>query len=138
MKSGFTLLETVIYLALFAIIMSGALTTTRQLITNAPRLENQTSADDEADFLEQKISWLLENNHLSDIQISGAGTILTIGHDTFAQDSTNGHLTLNNQPLNSDTVTVSRLLAEIYSPNVIEITLTINQQNFSLSRYVYP
>jgi prepilin-type N-terminal cleavage/methylation domain-containing protein len=56
---GFTLLETMIYLALFGIIIAGGMVATYQIIEGTDATNNQVILQEEANFLLRKIDWAL-------------------------------------------------------------------------------
>jgi type II secretory pathway pseudopilin PulG len=65
--SGFTLIETVVYLALFGFIMSGAVLSAYQLIEASGRSNTRAMLSEEGDFISAKIDWVL----------SGVQTVVT-------------------------------------------------------------
>jgi prepilin-type N-terminal cleavage/methylation domain-containing protein len=58
-KKGFTLMETIIYIALLSIIMSGALITSYQLIDGASSADAKATIQEEGNFVMRKINWAL-------------------------------------------------------------------------------
>lgn len=74
--SGFTLIETMIYIALFGIIMSGALIGTYNLLEGGERNVNSSKIETEGAFLNRKINWALIG--ATDVLVTGGGTIITI------------------------------------------------------------
>lgn len=58
-QSGFTLVETMIYVALFAIIMSGAIVSIYGIIGSSARNQTKAMAEEEGSFLLGKIDWAL-------------------------------------------------------------------------------
>jgi prepilin-type N-terminal cleavage/methylation domain-containing protein len=73
---GFTLMETMIYIALFGIIMSGAVVGTYNLLEGGDRNVASAGVQEEGTFLIRKISWALSGG--TAVSISGGGSILTI------------------------------------------------------------
>ena len=71
--SGFTLLETIIYLALFSVLMSGALLAVYQLLESTAINQTALSVQAEALFVNQKFSWAL----------SGATEVLVVSSTTL-------------------------------------------------------
>lgn len=57
--TGFTLIETVVYIALLGLIMGGTLTIVYQLLESYMSLNSKTYIQSEADFVLRKISWAL-------------------------------------------------------------------------------
>lgn len=58
-QSGFTLVETMIYVALFAIIMAGAIVSIYGIIGSSARNQTKAMAEEEGSFLLGKIDWVL-------------------------------------------------------------------------------
>lgn len=75
-SSGFTLIETIIYIALFAILMSGAVVAAYSLLEGGGRNVTAIGIQEEGTFLSRKINWALAG--ASDVSTSGGGTVLTI------------------------------------------------------------
>ncbi|MEK7606236.1 MAG: prepilin-type N-terminal cleavage/methylation domain-containing protein [Patescibacteria group bacterium] len=59
-KSGFTLLETIIYFALFGFLIIGGFLAAYQIIESSHRIADKTAREAEADFILRKIDWVLE------------------------------------------------------------------------------
>ncbi len=59
MKKGFTLIEVIIYIALFALLMTGALVATFQLLEGGSRNQKAVAIQEEGTFLYRKINWAL-------------------------------------------------------------------------------
>ena len=71
---GFTLMEVLIYIALFGIIMSGAMVATFQLVDGGTRNEQSIAIQEEGTFISRKINWALAGASSA----SAAGNTLTI------------------------------------------------------------
>ena len=71
--SGFTLLETIIYCALFSVLMTGALVTTYALMSSSASIAQQTNTIAESIFINQKLAW----------ELSGADQIIKIDGKTL-------------------------------------------------------
>jgi Tfp pilus assembly protein PilV len=56
---GFTLLETIIYCALFSILMTGALVTTYALMSSSASIKEKTNTLAESTFVNQKLAWAI-------------------------------------------------------------------------------
>jgi type II secretory pathway pseudopilin PulG len=61
MKRGFTLIETLIYLALYTIIIGGALAAVYSMLESDARNETAAMVEEEGDFLIGKIDWVLSD-----------------------------------------------------------------------------
>lgn len=138
-KSGFTLIETVIYIALFAIIIGGGMVATYQIIEGTDKVKIKTTIEQEANFILRKIDGVLTGASSSSIAISPDE--LTIGGTTFSEDG--GNLEKNGTPLNISSVKISSLLFEEVStnPDGIKVTFTISSlddrvsQDFTMTKY---
>lgn len=58
-KRGFTILETVIYIALFSILMTGILVTVYELLAGGAQNRESVAIQEEGTFINRKISWAL-------------------------------------------------------------------------------
>ncbi len=84
-NSGFTLMETMVYIALFGIIMSGAVVGTYNLLEGGRRNIDSTKIEEEGTFLNRKINWALTS--ATGASVSGGGTILTISRPDMGAQS---------------------------------------------------
>ncbi len=58
-KKGFTILETVIYIALFSILMTGILVTVYELLAGGAQNRESVAIQEEGTFVNRKIGWAL-------------------------------------------------------------------------------
>lgn len=58
-KYGFTLLETLIYIALFGVLMTGALVTVYELLRSAEENRFAIAIQEEGIFIQRKLNWAL-------------------------------------------------------------------------------
>jgi hypothetical protein len=61
MMRGFTLIESIIYMALLAFIMTSVLTTVYLLMQGGASLEAKTATQDEGNFVMRKLDWVFGN-----------------------------------------------------------------------------
>ncbi len=59
-KHGFTLLETLIYIALFGVLMTGALITVYELLQSFENNRTDIAIQEEGMFIQRKIHWALQ------------------------------------------------------------------------------
>ena len=116
---GFTLIETIIYLALFSIVIGGGMVAAFQVIQSANASNNHIIVQEEGNFLLRKIDWALTGAKFICVPASGSGDILVVTQNdcfiissllTFDIDSGNLRLQRGNQPqviLNSSSVAVA-------------------------------
>lgn len=144
---GFTLIETVIYIALLGFIMSGTLLAVYTMMSNSSALSADTQVADEGHFVIAKLDWALGGIQSISSPSSGIGTFLSITRT----DGTNVKVYLNGSviemsedggatyvPLTTSNVSVSMLQFERISgtPEGIEASTTINGETFTTRRYL--
>ena len=72
-QQGITLIEVLVYLGLFAVLMSGIITATYTLLQGSRSNENAVAIQEEGTFLMRKINW----------ELTGAASVSTIGANTL-------------------------------------------------------
>lgn len=142
-NSGFTLLETIIYLALFSVLMSGATVTVYQLLSSIDKDERTLKVLTESNFINQKLDWALSGK--SEIEIIDSDTfkitrvddpsispVIFYFYDTQLYLSRNGGvpLLLTNNTLKISDVTVS------YVSGRLQYNYKINGDQFWFVAYV--
>ncbi len=143
-NSGFTLVETIIYIALFGIIMGGAVVTTYQLMIGSNDIGYRTEIDQEASFLLAKIDWALTGAKATAITVPGPTTLtITTPAITFELNGTN--LTLNGETLNSDSVKVEAVGTSpvfekipLGGQTLIKTTFTLDGRTYRATKYLRP
>ncbi|MFZ2621122.1 MAG: prepilin-type N-terminal cleavage/methylation domain-containing protein [Minisyncoccia bacterium] len=58
-SGGFTIIEVVIYIALFSILMTGCLTVAYQLLDGSGKLNSKSVIENEGNFVLRKFAWVL-------------------------------------------------------------------------------
>ena len=71
--SGFTLLETIIYCALFSVLMTSAIVTVYALMYSNEKTEYQTNSIAEATFINEKLTWAFSN--ATEVEVINAHTV---------------------------------------------------------------
>lgn len=151
-KRGFTLIETVIYTALFSVIIGLTVGAVYQIIEGSGNLQKNIIADSEALFLTRKIEWALSGVSVVNSPTSGlTGTSLSVDKINYAQNPIVFDLDSNNlrvkkglaSPviLNSVNVTISDLQFEhlakgLYRPAAIKTAFKVNGEPFSTTIYL--
>lgn len=140
MQRGFTLFETLIYLALFGFLIGGGFLAAYQIIESSGSIAEKTAIEAEADFIFRKIDWAL-NGEI--INVSGGGNTLTIDKIGSADDAefeeNGGILELNGTPLTSSQLIISEFIVTITggTPESVEVSFKINGEAFGpTKRYV--
>lgn len=57
MKKGFTLIETIIYIALFSFLITGGIIACYQIISSNDSLNQKTRTEEEGNFVSRKMAW---------------------------------------------------------------------------------
>ncbi len=78
MNRGFTLIETILYLALYAIIISGAIISVYSIAESAARNRTTAMLEEEVNFLVAKIDDALENAHSVSSPVREGGTLTVL------------------------------------------------------------
>jgi len=139
-EAGFTLLETVIYIALFGLVVGSIVTfgyaITQGIAEQGAKLETQ----EQANFVIDKINWLLDTNQVNS-PAPGAVTGQLILSGTGGNNQVNeldGRLQLqssnNSLPLTPITSKLENFNARQDTSQVLTIEFQLNGQNFSFSR----
>ena len=144
--AGFTLIETIIYAALFSLIIGLVIGAVYNIIEGSEDLQKNIITDAEAHFLSRKIEWALTGVSAINAPASGlTGTSLSVNKIGYAQNPVVFDLDSNNlrikkglaNPviLNSGNVTVSdlqfeHLAAGLYRPAAIRVNFKVNGEPF--------
>lgn len=151
-SKGFTLIESIIYLALFVIVIGGGMVATYQVIQATDATNNHVILQGEANFLFRKIDWAL--NGADSVNVPSPATLIIQKPSlqlTFSLDGSNltlergssGSIILNSSSITVDSVTFERI-QETGKPDSInaDFTLTTSQvgkpasQSFSSTKYL--
>ncbi len=122
MRSGFTLIETIIYLAITSIILTSLISVTYQILSNGKKLEERTLMMEEGDFMIHKINWeLKEPTDISNFTLEDGNLLM--------QEDGGDPL-----PLNASAVTVSDLIFT-NQDNFIKTSFKVDNQPFETIKY---
>ncbi len=152
-NKGFTLLETIIYIALFGIIMSSAVAAAYHLLEGGRRNQSAVAVQEEGAFLSRKINWALvgasavdvpATNTLvvtrpglalytpsqSPVTITASGTVMTLSRGTAAA-----------LPLHGDAFAITSLEFSIEPaaggrPTSTIASFSVNGKPFTLKTYL--
>jgi prepilin-type N-terminal cleavage/methylation domain-containing protein len=75
---GFTLIETIMYLAIFGILMSGAIVAAYSLLEGGGRNVTAIQIQEEGTFLNRKLNYVLTGATAEDLNVSEGGTKLKV------------------------------------------------------------
>lgn len=82
-ERGFTLLETLIYIALFSVLMTGALITVYELLLSSEYNRMHISIQEEGTFIQRKLNWAFKG--ATDVSLLNAHTIIITRPDLHSQ-----------------------------------------------------
>ena len=122
-KRGFTLIETLIYIALFAFIIGGAVLTAAQLIQGTSQTNTKATTQEEENFVLRKIDWSLSG--ASAISVPSQTTMTVTRYDGNTVD-----FRLNGTTIEMRTSLLGATYLPITTPNV-----TVNGLKFT---YISP
>jgi len=153
MNKGFTLIEMLIYIALFSIIMVGLISGIYLIIQNAGKTTFKVGASEEINFVLKKIDWALTNASKINTPTSGSSATLSIDQYDFADNpivirynsdtgdvefQTNGGtfypLTTKNVKVNS--LSFTYIPSNSGSPEGIQAKLSINNMSDTIVKYL--
>jgi prepilin-type N-terminal cleavage/methylation domain-containing protein len=154
-NQGFTLIETIIYIALFSIVITGGMVATYQIMQGTDAAANKIIIQEEANFLLRKIDWAMTGaNTISTTSSPPSLTITKTGPTVLKFDfsSPAGSIRLSKgggspSILNSSNIIISNLsfnpvnIGSLHGINTV-FTLTTNlngrnaTQTFSTTKYL--
>ena len=150
---GFTLIETVVYIALLGILMGGAVLTSYDLLESSSKSSGKTAVQEEGSFVQRKMEWALSGatavtvggsncNQTLSVTKAGASNPIQFQLDAFsgAVQMREGGLGAYT-PLTTSNVSVSCLkFASIAAispgPSGIIATTTIQSLDFVVTKYL--
>ena len=132
--TGFTLIETLIYTAFFALLVGSLLAITFQTLSSSGQVARKIAVQQEANFILRKIDWALGN--MSVATVSASGGVLSGNGLVF--NSGSGRVYLNGEFLNSVNVSVANLAFVQSGTNPKKITagFDIGSEHFELNRFL--
>lgn len=150
-QRGFTLIEVIVYIALFSILIGTAFATAYHMIDNSRQLNLKDTLQEEGNFVIRKINWALTGvktitTPSTSTPTSGVLTLEKWNGDVISiqQSGTKIELKINSgsfTPITTDNVSVSSLSFSFISgstslPSGVVATFTINDKNFSVTKYM--
>jgi type II secretory pathway pseudopilin PulG len=143
---AFTLIETVIYIALFSFIMSGVLLSVYTLLQGGDQFSKRNITANEGSFVNAKIDWALSDLDTISLPASGYGSTLSIQRNDGTQVDVRlvsgvVQMSINGgtyTPLTSSNISVTKLGFNTFSgtPSGVEASTTINGVTFMTRRYI--
>ena len=145
-SKGFTLIETVIYIALLGVIMSGTVFTAYILIGNTGALDTHTRVQEEGNFIIRKFEWAVSSASSFDLSRPHQITILRYDGSTIVFKQSNTSVVMNAEvssfvPITTENVTVTDLTftdipATSERPRGIAMTLGVDGKSFASTFYL--
>lgn len=154
MKKGFTLIEVIIYIALFSLLMGSAFITAYQLIDGTGKLNTKTTVQEEGNFVMRKLNWVMTSLDLTIAPIvsgSGCNQTLRIEKINFggnpiivSRNTTDNTLQIQEggsvNPITTSNVKVTCLKFSIITPvgsgpYGVSATTTISGRDFPITKY---
>lgn len=152
---GFTLIETVIYIALLGLIMGGTLMATYGLLEGVGSLGSKTVVQGEGNFVLRKLSWAFSDMSVAPT-VSGSGCIQTVSVSKtgyaknpieFQRNAASSSIEIHEGgsgaylPLTTENVAVSCLQFQIIppvggAPAGVVASTTIDGINFAITKYL--
>jgi type II secretory pathway pseudopilin PulG len=142
MQRGITLIETVLYLALFAILAGGTIAAVFSLIESQGRNQTQSMIEEEGAYIEGKLDWVLTSAN----SVTVAGGDLLVNRTSLASQNPfifsllNGNLYLYRTTKDSTTPPLNNPNITVTSVNFVHTTATSDgiapesvSANFTLS-----
>lgn len=130
-KRAFTLLETIIYIALLSVILTGLMVAVYPLFTGAERNTAKVNAEGEAAFILRKVAWALSSAaSVSEPAAGSSGDTLTIvGGVSLAEND--GAIEVDGVPITNSRVEVSDFSVTHTAPSgntprLIEVSFKID------------
>jgi len=140
---GFTLIETIIYIALFGVLIGGAVASAYQVLEGGGRNQILIEVQQEGTFINRKINWEATNAETAEASLSSL--ILEPGHVVFAE--VEGRMTISRGvggtrlPISSEAFVISNTAFVVTSgaggkPTSVHATFKVGDVPFVFSRYL--
>lgn len=111
-ESGFTLVETIVYMGLFGIVLGGLVLSAYLLMSSAGRSTARACLEADSHFILQKIAFALKRSADICQPVHDSGNELVLSIDAscdFVVQHSGSNVLWDDRPLNSDDVRVDRL-----------------------------
>lgn len=137
--SGFTLIETVLYIALLAILIGGGMVGVFNILEGGNRTRQAMYREQEAYFITRKIDAVI--SEADNVSITGGDTLDT-GSEQITLDSGNEQIVIerggNTYPLNDTLVPATALnFVKNTASSTIITTFTLDDHEYKVSNYYY-
>lgn len=131
---GFTLFETIIYIALFGVLMSGCVISTFQIFEGIQNTELKTHQESELNFILHKIDYLVANGKITDqLKNSTSSELFITTNDLpYHMRAMEGVVYLNDVPITSRTADVGSMIFEYIDINDHDTIRPLLRYQFTL------
>ncbi len=138
---GLTLIETIIYIALFSLMLTGVLLSVFAIIDGARRTTSHSATQEEGSFVMQKISWALDGETAPIVSGSGCNQTLTTSKASVRLHASEIEMqeTLGSYlPITSSNVVPSCVQFRVFGvkPTSVAATTTIDGVDFAFTKYL--
>lgn len=146
---GFTLIEVLIYIALFGLLMSGAVVSAYQLLQSGENQATNFAAQQEGTFINRKLAWALAP--ATAVASSGGNTLTITRPDLGSQsplvvDGTGERITLKRgtgaaQPLSTEGLALANVVFSTTPPanglpEAVHVSYTLGGKDFTYAMYL--
>lgn len=149
-QSGFTLMESVIYIALFSIIITGTIVSAFELLRGSSAIDKKIIVQNEGNFAIRKIESALNGAQSIILPSSGSGSVLRIlktdGTQSdiqingnlveFRENSLNPFLPITTANVILDSLVFEKIEEIGESPAGIKTVLSLNGTVFETTKYI--
>lgn len=135
-KNGFTLIETIIYIAILAFLIASGVMSAFYIIDSSGENKIDVNVQAEGNFILRKIDWALTG--ATDASVAGSSLTITktSGPYIFSFDGSQ-YLQLGGTNLNSSRVTISSVVFSVSgSPKKITVSFNVNGKPFAITKYL--
>jgi prepilin-type N-terminal cleavage/methylation domain-containing protein len=146
--AGFTLIEVIIYIALFSVLLGTAFITAYELLESSDTLSAKNTTGEEGNFVMRKLNWALSG--VSEISVPSTGTLTVIKYDgniinfrlnsdkIEMKESASGNIFI---PITTSNVSVTSLQfsyipASGGAPAGLTVRAAINGVTFTITKYL--
>jgi type II secretory pathway pseudopilin PulG len=148
-QEGFTLLEALLYSALFAFIMTGLLASAYMIIQATENSGGQLLVDDEASFIIRKMDWAMtgintihfpnedQTGFTLSINKQGVGLVqFRLNSGDIEIDTGSGYFPLDSENVTATDLTFYRIPASGEKPSGIKVEFYLNDVHYTTTKYV--
>ena len=146
-KAGFTLIETVIYIALLGVLIGGGVVAAFYILDSAGKNKSDINVQAEGNFIVRKIEWALIGSLINSISatslsVTKSGLSLAFSYDGARYLKLDSGAGASN--LNSSLVTITTVGGVIFTdipaasgkPRAVSASFNVNGKNFNLTKYL--